>query len=688
MCLLSQPVTDPVLIFAISMVIFLLAPLVMEKLRIPGIIGLILSGVVIGPNGFGLLDRDPTIILLGTVGLLYIIFIAGLEIDLDGFKKYRSRSLVFGTLSFTIPFLLGLIATYLYGYTLGAAILLGSLLGSHTLLAYPIASRLGISKNKAVTTAVGGTIMTDTLALLVLAVVAGATQGELTANFWFVLIVSLGLYVAAIFIVIPLVATFFFRTFASEGSLEYVFVMTMLFVAAFFATVIGLEPIIGAFLAGLALNRFILEQGALMNRIKFIGNSIFIPFFLLSVGMLMDLRILFNDPSAWIMAAIVVVLVITGKFLAAWVSGKIFHYSTEEIKLIFGLSIPQAAATLAATLVGFDLGLFDQATVNGVIVMILITCIIGPYTVEKFSRIIAVKEEQRPYEPNTAPERVIVPVANPQTMASLLDLAFIVRGQSPQPLYVLAVAQAGSGEAQARLAQAEKLLENAVAYASGAEVPVQMLTRADTNVTRGMMRALEESRITTAVIGWNGKLSTPQKIFGGILDNLLESSTQMIMVAKLGHSLNTTRRIVILIPAGFDHKPGYYEAVRHAKQLANQVGATIACFVIKDSAAGYEESFKEIRPNVQVSWQQLSSWNEWHETYMPLLRRDDIVVVFSARRGTVAWHPQLESLPRMLAHSGPESFIMFYPPEPEPVDLRGTRGTAVPRTVLGKKSYE
>ncbi|GAE25321.1 Na+/H+ antiporter [Halalkalibacter wakoensis JCM 9140] len=686
--MLPQPVTNPVLIFAIAMVVFLVAPLIMARLRVPGIIGFIFAGVIIGPNGLGLLDRDPTIVLLGTVGLLYIIFIAGLEIDLEGFKKYRNRSLTFGTMSFSIPFILGTIGAYMLGYSLAGSILLGSLLGSHTLLAYPIASRLGIAKNKAVTTAVGGTIMTDTLALLILAVVAGSTQGELTLDFWFILIVSLVIYVAAVFIVVPIVARFFFRTLSSEGTLEFIFVMAVLFVTAYFATVAGLEPIIGAFLAGLALNRFIFEQSPLMNRIKFTGNAIFIPFFLLSVGMLMDLRILLSDPTAWTKALLVVSLVIIGKFMAAWFAGKIYSYSTEEIKLIFGLTIPQAAATLAATLVGFDLGLFDQATVNAVIVMILISCMIGPYTVEKFSRIIAMKEEQQPYEPSSAPERVIVPIANPHTMESLMDLSFIIRGQSHEPLYTLSVAQGGKEDSASRIVEAEKVLGHAVTYAAGAEVPIQMLTRVDTNITSGMIRAMEESRITTAVIGWNGKLSTPQKIFGGVLDQLLERTTQMVLVSKLGHPLNTTKRIVIIIPSGFDHKAGFYQAVSVTKKMANQLGATIACFIVKDNMKSYEESFHQVKPDVKVSITSLESWNEWHNTYQPLLRADDIVVVFSARRGTVAWHPQLERLPRVLAHSGPESFIIVYPQEPETVDLRGTRGTALPKTFLSESSYE
>ncbi|WP_062048096.1 cation:proton antiporter [Bacillus sp. JCM 19034] len=683
-----EPVTNPVLIFAIAMAIFLIAPIIMRKLRIPGIIGLIFAGVIVGPNGIGILDRDPTIVLLGTVGLLYIIFIAGLEIDLEGFKKYRKRSLTFGFLSFNLPFILGCIAILYYGYPLAAAILLGSLLGSHTLLAYPIASRLGVAKNKSVTMAVGGSIITDTLALLILAVVAGSTQDALTVEFWLTLLLSMAIYVAAIFLIIPIIAKFFFRSYGSEGTLEFVFVMTVLFVSAYFATVAGLEPIIGAFLAGLALNRFIFEQSPLMNRIKFIGNAIFIPFFLLSVGMLMDLRVLFLDPNAWIIASLVITLVIAGKFGAAWITKKIYRYSNEELWLMFGLTIPQAAATLAATLVGFDLGLFDKATVNAVIVMILVTCMIGPYLVEKYARRLVLKESQMPYEPTNAPQRVMIPIANPHTLESLMDLAFIVRESTSESLYTLSVARSSDEDSSSQVVEAEKLLGHAVQYAAGAEVPIHMLTRVDPNIATGIVRAIEDTRITNVVIGWNGKLSTPQKIFGGVLDQLLERTSQMVLVSKLEQPLNTTKRIVILIPSGFDHKIGFYEPIKVAKRMANQIGATIAVYVMKDEVQPYQKGFQKVKPDAQVTITKLESWHEWNEEYLPKLKKDDIVIVFSARRGTIAWHPQLELLPRVLANATSKSFIMVYPTEENKVSSRGTRGLDVPKTFLSNKSYD
>ncbi|MDE5412655.1 cation:proton antiporter [Alkalihalobacterium chitinilyticum] len=688
MNILENPISNPVLIFAIAMVVFLLAPIIMARIKVPGLIGLIFAGVIIGPKGLGILDRDPTIILLGTVGLLYIIFIAGLEIDLEGFKKYRQRSIVFGSLSFTIPFIFGTSLGLLLQYSVPAAILLGSLLGSHTLLAYPIASRLGISKNKSVTTTVGGTIMTDTSALLILAIIAASMEGELNLAFWFTMILSLVLYVGIVFLIIPTLARYFFRSMSSEGTLDYIFVMAVLFVTAFFATVAGLEPIIGAFLAGLALNRFILEHSPLMNRIKFVGNAIFIPFFLLSVGMLMDIRVLLSEPSAWILAAAIVLFVQLGKFLAAWVSGKLYKYSKDEVRLMFGLSVPQAAATLAATLVGFDLGLFDQATVNGVIVMILVTCMVGPYTVEKYGRRLALLEEQQPYEPSSAPDRILVPLANPNSVENLLNLSFSLRGNSTEPIYPLTVAREQNGRSAEKVAEAEKMLGKALTYASGANIPVHLLTRVDPNVSSGIIRAIEETRITKIVIGWNGKLSTPQKIFGGVLDQLLNLTNEMVLVSMLGHPLNTTKRIVLILPSGVDHKSGYYEGVKTIKEMANNIGAKLSVLIIKDDSKYYKKSFEQMKPDVSMKFANVKTWNELIDNYLLMLKKDDLVVVLSARRGTIAWHPKLEEIPRILAKSIPESFIILFPPERDKVDLRGSRGTDVPRTLLPRREFD
>ncbi|MBC5636222.1 cation:proton antiporter [Ornithinibacillus sp. BX22] len=687
--MIKLPIDEPVIIFAIAMVIFLITPILMKKLRIPGIIGPILAGVIIGPHGFHLLERDQTIVLLGTIGLLFIIFIAGLELDIDGFKKYRSRSILFGSISFTIPLVLGTCVGLIFDYSLTASILLGSILGSHTLLAYPIASRLGIAKNKAVTTAVGGTLLTDTFALLILAVVTGAAAGQLSLHFWVKMTISLIVFVLIILWGTPILSRWFFRNSENEGVMNFTYVMVILFVSGFLAVIAGMQPIIGAFLAGLALNRFVLEHGTLMNRIRFLGNALFIPFFLLSVGMLMDLSVLFNNPRAWIITGAIVLSVIIGKALAPILISKIYNYSKKERNVMIGLTVPQAAATLASTLVGFEVGLLDQATVNAVIIMILITCIVGPYFVEKYGRKLALKEEQKPSERKQSPERVLIPLANPQTMESLLDLGNMIKHShtDEQPLYPLTVVQKDITTAHDEVAQAEKMLGHAVMYAAGAEIPVRPITRVDQNVSNGIIRAIAEERINTVVIGWDAERNS-NKLFGSVIDRFVDQTTQTVLVTKLGHPLQTTRRIILIIPYGADHKPGFMDALERIKRLTASLSASLLVLVINDSTDTYEEYLKQIKPEPPTEIRTIDSWKALQEGLETRLVEDDIIVILSARRGTVAWHPELEELPKKLAIVNPESFIIYYPREEEEVDIRGSKGIEVPKEVLRKKDYE
>ncbi|WP_156289818.1 cation:proton antiporter [Oceanobacillus salinisoli] len=683
------PLEEPVIIFAIAMVIFFLSPIIMNKLRIPGIIGPILAGVIVGPNGLNLLARDQTIVLLGTVGLLFIIFIAGLELDIDGFKKYRNRSIIFGLLSFNIPLILGTVVSLLLGYNLMASILIGSIVGSHTLLAYPIASRLGVAKKKAVTTAVGGTLLTDTLALLILAVITGAAEGQLSFAFWSEMVVSLTIFVFIVLWGTPIISKWYFRNSLNEGIANFTFVMVILFTAACIAVVINMQPIIGAFLAGLALNRYVLDHGTLMNRIRFIGNALFIPFFLLSVGMLMDLKVLFTNPKAWIVTLAILFAVFIGKWLASLITSKVYGYSSNEKNVIFGLTIPQAAATLASTLVGFEVGLLDQSTVNAVIIMILITCFMGPYLVEKYSREIALKEETKAPDQNRVPERILIPLSNPETAEALMDLSFLIKqpNTDDQPLYPLKVVLKDMKSVEAEVANAEKMLSHSLEHAASAEVPVRLVTKVDNNVSDGIIRAIAEERINTVVIGWNAE-RTSNKLFGSVLDRLIDQTGQTVLVTKLGHPLNTTNRIVLIIPFGADHKPGFYEALGRIKMLTSKLNASLFVYVIKGSVDIYERHMKEVKPNPPTEVEHVSGWSDLREEYQNELKDDDLVIILSARKGTVAWHPQLEELPKQLSAVKPESFIIYYPREEMEVDIRGSRGLDVPKEILRKKDYD
>ncbi|MDO9614798.1 MAG: cation:proton antiporter, partial [Bacteroidota bacterium] len=386
----TLPLTNPVLKFLVILVIILFAPILLNKIRIPQILGLIIAGAIIGPNGINLLLRDSGIILSGTAGLLYIMFLAGLEIDLAEFKKNSSKSLIFGMFTFLIPMTMGTLAgLYVLNFPMLTSVLLASMFASHTLIAYPILSKLGVTKNRAVNIAVGGTLITDTLALLVLAVIVGMTTGEVNSQFWTKLTISIILFGLTVMILFPIIGHWFLKRYDDNVS-QYIFVLAMVFLGAVLAEVAGIEAIIGAFLSGLALNRLIPATSPLMNRIEFVGNAIFIPFFLIGIGMLVDYRAFFLDFETIKVAAVMTVVATSAKFMAAWLTQKSLKFTVDERRLIFGLSNAQAAATLAAVLVGYNvilgqsangepIRLLSESVLNGTIVMILITCTIATF---------------------------------------------------------------------------------------------------------------------------------------------------------------------------------------------------------------------------------------------------------------------------------------------------------------------
>ncbi|QBQ07055.1 cation:proton antiporter [Sporosarcina pasteurii] len=671
---MSFPLEGPVLIFGLAVLMFLFFPILMGKLRMPAIIGPILAGIIVGPNGLGILARDSTIELLGTVGLLFIMFIAGLELDFDGFKKYRNRSILFGLLSFGFPFILGIIVGLWLDLGVLSAILFGTILSSHTLLGYPAVSTFGVTKNKAVTTAIGGTLLTDSLAMLVLAIVTGASAGNLTFGFWMYLLISTAVFAAGVLIITPYLTKWFFKRSKNEAALEFNFVMAVLFVAGAISLFVGLEPIIGAFLAGLALNRYIYDHGPLMNRIRFTANALFIPFFLLSVGMLMDLRVLISNPDALLITALILVAGIVGKLISSWITGKVYGYSKVETKLIFGLSISQAAATLAATLVGFRLGLIDQQIVNAVIVIILVTCIIGPYFSEKYAKKLAISQDKGGRD-ESLPERILIPLSNPDTMESLMDMGFVVKKalNSNAPLYPLTVVQKDLKQASDEVSQAERMLEHAVMYASGAEVPVKLLTRVDQNVGWGIERASTEEQITTIIAGWDGVRQRDEKTYGTVIDNFLEHTYQRSLITKVRQPLNTMDRIILILPNNVVYKPGFEDAISIIKDIASQLSTSIKGLVLRDDLDVYEKVSGRVRPNIKIDFHSKDSWDSLYENDLNEIKSTDLVILLSARRGTVAWNPELEDMPKQLAALNRGNFIVFYPTEMKETDIRGSR---------------
>lgn len=660
----SIPFDNPVLIFALVMLIILVAPIVFRRLKIPGLVGLILSGTVVGPGFLGLIERDFTIELLGTVGLLYLMFMAGLSIDLNRFEKLKGKSIGFGALSFFLPQLTALyIGMQWLGYSLSTSLLLGSIVGSHTLLAYPIVERLDILKNTAVTMSMGGTLVTDTLSLGILAVVAGSVGDDIGFGYWFGFGSGVLFFVAAALIILPRLGRWFFRNIKYENNTDYVFMIAVLFVTAFLAELAGLASIIGAFMAGLLLNRLVPESGTLMSRVQFVGNVFFIPFFLISVGMLVDVAVLVSL-DVWVKAIVFSGIVFFGKGLAVLAVKLLFGYSKEEGYVVFGLTTPQSAATLAVTLVGFELGFFETTAVNAVVIMILITCLAGPWLVEKYGRVVAIREDEKPYNPADAPQRILVPLSNPETSDALMDIAFMVRDEkSDQHIFPLTVARDGA-EVEANVARGEKMLSHAVIHAAAAEVPVSPITSIDLNVAKGIARTVSERRISNIIIGWNGSNTARKMIFGSILDQLLAEVDEMVMVCKIMKPVNTFDRLVVAVPPFASLEAGFFETIRAIKLMAEQMGVSVFLVSTDQREPYVRKKVMQVKPVVDIQFLTINLWSDLPAWMDENNHEHDLFILMSSREGTLSWRPGLDRLPRIISQKYPDmSFITVYSSE-------------------------
>ncbi|SEH17539.1 Kef-type K+ transport system, membrane component KefB [Natronorubrum sediminis] len=673
---LTPPFDDPVLIFGLAMVIFLVAPLVLERYRLPGIIGIILIGAAIGPNGAHLLERDATIELLGEVGLIYLMFIAGLEINLTQFLEYKDRSIVFGLLSFVIPQAVGtVVGVSLLGLELPAALLFAAIFSSHTLLAYPVVNRLGIANDEAMTATIGGTILTDTLALLVLAIVIAGVDGTLDAAFWTQLSVGLTLFFIGVWVLVPRLGRWFFRIHSEESYFEFLFVMAVLFICAFLAELVGVEHIIGAFLAGLTLNRLIPESGTLMNRIEFVGNALFIPFFLLSVGMLVNVGVVLEGVDTLALAGSLLVMVFVTKYVAAWAAGRVYGYDRDQVLGMFGLSVGQAAAALAIVQIGFDAGVpgFGQDMINAVVVMILVVSLFSPALVERAGVALVRARDHEAYDPGETSQRILVPISRETEYAeSLLDLAVTIRNErAHEPIHTVTVVRPEQrSRTTANVADVETRLEDLEAYTAGAEVPIEPHTRVNHNIASGIVRSSVENRITTLVVGWDGQKARTQQVFGHIIDQVLDRTTELTLVGRLREPLNTTQRIVLVLPPDIHHNDGFSESVHTVKRISAQTGAPIHGLVVDGNPSHFDRVTTRLEPPTSATFHAVDGWNELFEELRDETRSDDFLVCVSARRNEVGWHSELRTLPNRLARVTDANFVVMYPATEERADDR------------------
>ena len=514
MNLVDLPLTDPAPVFFVLGLVILLAPLIAERLRLPGVIGLVVAGVVIGPEGIGLLERAGTIAQLGGVGLLYLMFLAGLELDLGVLVDHRRSAVIFGLLTFAIPMSMGTGAALLLGYPLTASLLIGSLWASHTLVAYPIIRRAGIVADPSVAASVGATVITDTLALLVLAVVAGYATGG-GVSFLIGLLPGLVLLGAVTLWLLPRVASWFFIGLGPDRTLRFLFVLTAVLGSAVLAELIGIEGIVGAFLAGLALNRLVPNGGTLMQRIEFVGSALFIPIFLISVGMLVDLRVVFDRETLAIALAFAAVAM-GAKALAALAAGRLFGFDRAQMGVMFSLSNAQAAATLAATIVGFEIGLFDERVVNAVLLVILITVVVSSAAASRSVRHFTLSAEP----PRRLGRAVLVPVANPSAAAELVRLAaWLSRADGGEvvPLHVVTTPDSRP------VREGRVMLEGIIADAGRFGAELDGLVRVDRSVSRGVVNTVIERDSSLVLLGWKGSATAKDRVLGSLLSDIAES---------------------------------------------------------------------------------------------------------------------------------------------------------------------
>lgn len=628
--ILSGPIKDPVAIFLIIMAMMLVAPLVFERLKLPGIVGLILAGVVIGPYGLGLLARDETIVLLGTVGLLFLMFMAGLETSLDDLKLNADKAIVFGLSTFAIPMVLGTGAMLLLGYSWLASILVASCFASHTLLALPVLTRLGIMRAQAVTATLGGTLITNVLALLVLAVVVKAYGGELTLQFWLFLIPALVIYTVATLWGVPKLGRWFFRKFGHDEGAEFTFVVATLLVVSYVAQLIEIEAIIGAFLAGVAITQLIPALSPLMNRIQFIGNTLFVPFFLLSVGMLIDPMILISEPRSLVVAGVMIAAEFIAKYIAAWGSGKLFGWTFPSTMVVFGLSVAQAASTLAAVTVAYEIELVDEVTVNGIIAMILVSCIASPWITAKWGKGVKPEEKTTPRETAGLTDRVLVPVANPSTEDNLLNLAILLAKNSKGTLLPLHVLSDKNGpiSPEQRIQQTQ-LLAAAETIAHAATVAVETIGRIDAAIAGGIVRSASERNATLIICGWKGYSTYRENFFGNVIDRIVRRSPVPVLITRFPHPIENTARIFVAATVAETTSGEFKQTLEIANTIATELKANLQLLlIVTGSSKDIEFDIESFGLSETTPVQRLRG--NFVRKVSRMLKTDDLLVLTSA----------------------------------------------------------
>lgn len=664
----SALVHDPTMIFFVVLLIILFAPIIMSKLRIPHIIGMVLAGVIIGGHGLNILERDDSFELFGRVGLLYIMFLAGLEMNLSDLKKNALRMSMFGVLTFFVPFVMGyFVGVGLLHYSPAASMLLACILSSNTLIAYPIVGKYGLQKHNSVVLSVGSSMMALSLALIVIAAFSAAYQGSSDVLFWLTFVGKVVLFCAVSVFFLPRLTRWFFRRY-NDAVMLFTYTMSVLFLMAAASDACGLEGIFGAFLAGLILNRFIPGVSPLMNRVEFIGNALFIPYFLIGVGMLIDVRVMFNDmATVWVVLCIVFFGTF-GKAIAAYLCCLGFRFPVSSGHMMFGMTTAHAAGSIAMVMVGMRLlspagiPLVDNTMLNGVVMMILFTCIISSITVDQASQQILLREKLHVKDEEKQrgdDEKILLPLQHADDADNLVKLAIMMRNtRLNRGLVGINVVYDDRYSVENRAA-GQRVLDAAVQTASSADVRMQTQSRLATNIANGIKHAFKENYASEIILGMHRRKSPTDSFWGAYTQGLITDINRQVMICRLNRPLNTIRRIVVAVPSRVEFESGFYRWIERLSRLAENLGCRIVFYGRQGCLELIREYIEHRHPQVRGEYEVMEHWKELttleiKETYL--------LVVITARVGTVSYKATFEYLPRELTQYYPDcSLIILYP---------------------------
>ncbi|MBZ4042251.1 cation:proton antiporter [Flavobacterium hibisci] len=665
----SLPVEDPLLKFLIELIIILCIPLLLNKIKVPHLLGLIIAGAVIGPNGFNVLARDSSVVVTGTTGLLYIMFLAGLEIDMGDFKKNKWKSITFSLYTFIFPFILGLIGGYyILHFSLLTSVLFASLFSSHTLIVYPMVSKLGIAKKLAVNITVGGTMITDVLSLVVLAVVVGMSQGEVGTSFWVKLSVSMLVFALIVLLVFPIIARWFFKNVEDKIS-QYIFVIVMIYLASLLAELAGIEAIIGAFFAGLALNRLIPITSSLMNRVEFVGNAIFIPFFLISVGMLIDFNAFIQSWETLGVASVMLVASIGGKYVAAFFTKKTFRLTNDEGTLIFGMSSASAAATLASVMVGYNIilseneagepiRLLNEHVLNGSILLILVSCTISSFvSMASAQRIADSDKEETVAGASHEKENILMAVNQENTVEKLVNLGLLIKTQTNKDgLFALNIINEEKSESSTK--NAEKLLGEAVEIAAGADIKLNPITRHDNDVVSGINNVVKEQNITDLIIGLEEKGFSSSFLYN-LYNGYLRNKQINIIIYHAIQPVATIKKYIVLIPANAEREPGFFLSLLKVWNIGKNSGAKISFYANEKTNQILKSIIK--KANIEAVFNTITTWEEGQQAAFSL-EDDEGLIMLMAERGMESYFSQMQKVPEILNKNlNNNNYILIYP---------------------------